>query len=105
MGRWGDWDAIEAAQAQAAREDRAKERQRRGIRLVTPNETAPEPIEASETVLGGLEESSPVTAEKPVRTYADYQAERAAELRRTFDPVEGLRAMARQLRRSLDERR
>ncbi len=91
MGRWSDWDAIEAAQAQAAREDRAKERQRRGIRLVLPDEAPPEPVEVSEAVLDGLEESSP----PPAPPVDSWRVESAARAREAVDPVAAIRLWAR----------
>lgn len=86
MGRWAEWEAIEAAQARVDEERRTHR--------PAPKQTTAEAIEASEAALDALEESSPaIDAPRPPDT--SWQAETASRARATVDPVATLRLWAR----------
>lgn len=104
MGRWSDWDAIEAAQEQARAEDAARRARKAELRVIGPDVTPPEPVQASQPV----QEAPPRPVEGGTLTYTDERgqrvtrpirevwAERDAKIRQSIDPVSALRKWARE---------
>lgn len=100
MGRWGDWDAIEAAQARAAEQDAQARARKSHLRVVTPEDVTPEPVATPEPSRA-IVRASPTAP----MTRDEITAELLAGERGRVGFVEGIRLYARVMVQTLDRAR